>query len=397
MTAKTFVIAKFEFTKTIRRKGFIVGMFILPALMLLFFWLSSSTGVGMGVNYENQTFGFIDGAGFLHASPCYISYSDVNFGKEALIRKDINCLFIVPQNYLQTGTFTVFTMDTSLIRSKETVYSIHEFIAKNLLIYTNVPDAIAQKVLTPDNPEVIALDGYGTVIDNQTLEGLVLPLVFTLVLALGILTSSSYLMQGIGEEKENRRGEFLLSYCSAEELLAGKILGYGAVSFVQIIFWALIGLIVMMISSFSSLFAGMQSTWLLLVAVLYFILGYFLFSVSIACTASLVPSLREAQQVLAIFSLFAVLPMVFLDYLMEDPNSFLMQIMTYFPYTAPFIAMARLALTSVPLPHIALSLAILVLSIGILIKLSAKIFRMGMLTYGKRATLKEVYKSLMGE
>ena len=61
-----------------------------------------------------------------------------------------------------------------------------------------------------------------------------------MVLALGILTSSGYLMQGIGEEKESRRGEFLLSHCSAEELLAGKILGYAGVSLLQIAVWVAI-------------------------------------------------------------------------------------------------------------------------------------------------------------
>jgi ABC-2 type transport system permease protein len=198
-------------------------------------------------------------------------------------------------------------------------------------------------------------------------------------------------MQGIGEEKESRRGEFLLSHCSAEELLAGKILGYAGVGLLQIGVWVAIGLIVIAASPFAGLFAELQVTWLICLAVIYFVLGYFLFSVSIACAASLAPSVREAQQVSAIFSMFAVFPLIFLQFLLQDPNSLLMQVLTYFPYTAPFVAMVRLTLVTVPPYQILVSIAILVIAILVLTRLAARIFRMGMLTYGKRVTLKEVW------
>ncbi|MCX6690546.1 MAG: ABC transporter permease [Methanoregula sp.] len=391
MTTKALVVAKFEFTKTIRRKGFIFGTLGLPALMLLIIGLSFYSGAGFGTHSDNQTIGFVDGAGVLQASSGYISYPDVDSGKAALLKKEISGLLIVPQDYLRTGTLTIYTMDTSLVGSTGSMQSAQEFMKKNLIRYGNVPDAIAQRILEPEKPDVIVLDATGNVKGDHEIMGFILPFVLAMILAISILTSSGYLMQGIGEEKESRRGEFLLSHCSAEQLLAGKILGYGAVSLVQIMVWAGIGLIVIAISPFASLFAGIEITWLLLAAVLYFILGYFLFSVSIACAASLTPSLREAQQVSAIFSLFAVFPLVFLQLLMQDPDSLMMQVLTYFPYTAPFITMVRLTLTGVPLYQIVLSLAILVLSIGILTKLAARIFRMGMLTYGKRATLKEIW------
>jgi ABC-2 type transport system permease protein len=378
MTAKSLVVAKFEFVKTVRRKGFILGTLGLPALMLFVIGLSLYTG-------------YIDAVGFMQATPGFVQYPDIAAGQAALVKGDIHRLLIVPPDYIQTGTLTVYTMDNSLLGSAGSSQSAQEFVTKNLLRHENVSDQVAQKILSPAPPTVIVLDEAGNPKGNQKIAGFVLPFALTMVLAIGILTSSGYLMQGIGEEKESRRGEFLLSHCSAEELLAGKILGYAGVGLLQIAVWVAIGLIVIAASPFAGLFLGLPVTGLLCLAVIYFVLGYFLFSVSIACTASLAPSVREAQQVSAVFSMFAVFPIIFLQFLLQDPNSLLMQVLTYFPYTAPFVAMVRLTLVTVPPYEIVASIAILVISIAVMTRLAARIFRMGMLTYGKRVTFREVW------
>ncbi|MFA6364605.1 ABC transporter permease [Methanoregula sp.] len=391
MTAKSLVVAKFEFVKTVRRKGFILGTIGLPLLMLFVIGLSLYTGAGIGTGATNQTTGYVDAAGFIQATPGFVQYPDIAAGKAALVKGNIHSLLIVPPDYIQTGTLTIYTMDNSLIGSAGSSQSVQEFMTTNLLRHENVSDQAAQKILSPVSPTVIVLDEAGNPKGDREILGFILPFALTMVLAIGILTSSGYLMQGIGEEKESRRGEFLLSHCSAEELLAGKILGYAGVSLLQITVWVAIGLVVIAASPFAEVFSGLQVTWLVCLAVIYFILGYFLFSVSIACAASLAPSVRESQQVSAVFSMFAIFPLIFLQFLLQDPNSLLMQVLTYFPYTAPFVAMVRLTLVTVPPYQIIVSIAILVISIVILTRLAARIFRMGMLTYGKRVSLREVW------
>jgi len=394
MTAKSLVVAKFEFVKTVRRKGFILGTIGLPLLMLVVIGLTLYTGAGIGTGTTNQTTGYVDAAGFVQTASGFVQYSDMDAGKAALVKGEIDSLLIVPPDYFRTGTLTVYTLDNSLLGSAGSSQSVQEFMTTNLLRHENVSDQAAQKILSPVSPTVIVLDEAGNPKGDQKVTGFVLPFALTMVLAIGILTSSGYLMQGIGEEKESRRGEFLLSHCSAEELLAGKILGYAGVGLLQIVVWVAIGLAVIAASPFAALFAEIQVTWLVCLAVVYFVLGYFLFSVSIACTASLAPSVREAQQVSAVFSMFAVFPLIFLQFLLKDPNSLLMQVLTWFPYTAPFVAMVRLTLVTVPPYQIVVSIAILVIAIVILTRLAARIFRMGMLTYGKRVSFREVLRFL---
>jgi len=392
MTQKALVVAKFEFTKTVRRKGFILGTLGLPLLILVIMGLSLYTGAGIGTAMENQTTGYVDGTGFVEPAPGYVPYPDLAAGKTALVAGQIHTLVVVPADYLRNRTLTVYTMDASLMGSTGSNTAVQEFLAKNVLRHENVSEEATQAVLSPSSPSVIVLDESGNPKGSQELAGFILPFAMTMVLALGILTSSGYLMQGIGEEKESRRGEFLLSYCSAENLLAGKIIGYAAVSLLQMGVWIAMALLVVAATPLAAIFSGLQLSGLVGIAVVYFVLGYFLFSVSIACTASLAPSVREAQQVSAIFSMFAVFPLIFLQFLLSDPNSLAMQFLTYFPYTAPFIGMVRLTLVSVPPYQIAISMGILVLSIVVLTRLAARIFRMGMLTYGKRAGLADVLR-----
>lgn len=391
MTAKSLVVAKFEFVKTVRRKGFILGTLGLPLLILVIIGLSVYTGAGIAVSSVNQTYGYVDSAGFVQPAEGFTPYQDIESGKAALVAGTIGGLVVIPGDYLSNGTLTVYTMDSSLLGSAGASQSVQDFMAKSLLRYANVSDAITEKVTSPASPKMIVLDETGKPKGDQEVMGFILPFAMTMVLALGILTSSGYLMQGIGEEKESRRGEFLLSHCSAEDLLAGKIIGYAGVSLLQILVWAAIGLAVVAATPLASMFSQIQVTGLVLLAIVYFVLGYFLFSVSIACAASLAPSVREAQQVSAIFSMFAVFPLIFLQFLLSDPNSVFMQFLTYFPYTAPFIAMVRLTLVSVPPYQIVISMAVLVISIVLLTRLAARIFRMGMLTYGKRASLRDVW------
>ena len=192
------------------------------------------------------------------------------------------------------------------------------------------------------------------------------------------------------EEKESRTGELLLSSLSADQLLKGKIIGYGSVGLLQIVIWILAGLIMIFNSPLAGLFAGIEISWVFALAILYFVLGYFLFAVSIACAASICSTTREAQQTSTIFTMFAIIPLMFAQFIMMAPNSIVAKILTYFPYTSPFITMMRLPLTEVPFYEIAISIAILIISISIITKLSAKIFRMGMLMYGKRASLRDI-------
>lgn len=393
MKNKSFIVAKYEFLKTVKRKQFLFSAIFLPLIMMLplmfaMDYLPSLTS--QTANNTNEKIGFVDYANFLEPTQEFIEYTDIQPAKQALINEGISSFFVVQKDYFNTSKIVIYSKDGSFLSSTPTK-TIEGFLMKNLLRYGNVNDEIAEKIENPMATEKITLDEEGNIKEEKSgVDGFLLPYALSLLLILSITTSSGYLMQGIGEEKESKTGELLLSSISADQLLKGKILGYGSAGLLQIGIWIFVGLIMIFNSPLASLFIGVEISLVFALAILYFILGYFLFATSIACVASISSSTREAQQTSMIFTMFALIPLMFAQFIMMAPNSMFAKILTYFPYSSPFITMMRLPLVEISFYEIAISIVILMISIGIMTKLSGKIFRMGMLMYGKRASLREV-------
>lgn len=390
MKNKSLIVAKYEFLKTVKRKGFLFAALLLPLLIMLPLMFTMHYLPSLSPETANEKIGFVDYAGFLEPEQNFVEYRDIEAAKQALIVGNISSFFVVHRDYFNTSRITIYSKDGSFFSSTPTK-TIKDFLIKNLLRYGNVSDEIAEKIENPMAAEKVTIDEQGNIKEKKSgAGGFLLPYALAMLLILGIMTSSGYLMQGIVEEKESKTGELLLSSISADQLLKGKILGYGSVGLLQIGIWILVGLIMIFNSPLAGLFVGIEISWVFALAILYFILGYFLFAVSIACAASISTSTREAQQTSMIFTMFAIIPLMFAQFIIMAPNSMVAKIFTYFPYTSPFITMMRLPLVEMPFYEIALSIAILIISVGLVTKLSGKIFRMGMLMYGKRASLRDI-------
>ena len=390
MKNKSLIVAKYEFLKTVKRKGFLFAALLLPLLVMLPLLFTMHYLPSLIPEVTNEKIGFVDHSDFLKPDQNFVEYGDIKVAKRALINDKISSFFVVQPDYFNTSRITIYSKTSALFSSTPT-RTTKGFLMKNMLRYGNVSDEIAEKIENPMVAEKVTVDNEGNIKKEKSIAGgFLLPYALAFLLILGIMTSSGYLMQGIVEEKESRTGELLLSSLSADQLLKGKIIGYGSVGLLQIVIWILAGLIMIFNSPLAGLFAGIEISWVFALAILYFVLGYFLFAVSIACAASICSTTREAQQTSTIFTMFAIIPLMFAQFIMMAPNSIVAKILTYFPYTSPFITMMRLPLTEVPFYEIAISIAILIISIGIITKLSAKIFRMGMLMYGKRASLRDI-------
>jgi ABC-2 type transport system permease protein len=221
--------------------------------------------------------------------------------------------------------------------------------------------------------------------------GFFIPYAIAFLLMFAILGSSGYLMQGVVVEKGNKTVVILLSSMSANELLSGKILGFGSAGLLQVLVWICSAGIIMFLSPFTSLFQGIQVSWILILAIVYFILGYLLFAGSMACVEAPASTVRDAQQGAVIFTMLGILPLLLLTIIVKAPNSVIAKVLTYVPYTTSVTTLMRITQVEVPIYELAASLLILVISVLIMFKLSAKIFRTGMLMYGKKMRIKDVF------
>jgi ABC-2 type transport system permease protein len=227
-------------------------------------------------------------------------------------------------------------------------------------------------------------------------SALILPYIFGILLMMSIFTSSGYLLQGLGEEKENRVMEILLSSISPKQLLAGKVLGLGAAGLVQIIVWLVSANFIMKIASntWGNVIGSLQVPLdFLILGIVYFVLGYLFMAVIMAGVGSISPTAREGQQMSAIFTIPVIIPIYFMGLIMEHPENIAVKILTFIPITAPITVIVRLGLSEIPLWELLVSIAILILSIWGLFVLTTKLFRTYLLMYGKRPDLKEIIRS----
>ncbi len=209
--------------------------------------------------------------------------------------------------------------------------------------------------------------------------------IFIILLMVMIISSGGMLVRSLLEEKSNRLIEILVSSCTPAQLLTGKIFGLSLLGLFQIVIWGLIGISLTGAGTVHP--DAFQNIPLTLV---YFILGFIFYTGIFVGLGSVVTTEQEAQQFTSYLSMILVLPIVFAITAIQNPNSEFVRILSYIPLTTPSIMLLRLNIAPLPTWEILLTIFILLISIFISIRLSSKIFKIGILSYGKRPSLREL-------
>jgi ABC-2 type transport system permease protein len=398
---KTLLIFRHEFLNTIKRKGFIILLLTLPVLALLGIGILNITSGIAKPPTEVTKIGYVDEAGGFdqfttQGSITMVIFDTTEAATQALIKKDISGYFVIPPDYISEGIIKRYITQREVTPPDATTSAIKNFLSSNLLA-GKVPSSTIDRIEAPLNLVTITLTSTGEVASEQGgLTNLIIPGIFGLLLALSLTFSSSYVLQGLGEEKENRLMEILLSSVSTRQLIIGKVLGIGTAGLAQIVVWVIT--IPLLLNLASSSIGGFISTIqipsnFLVLGVAYFVLGYLLFAVLSAGVAAISATVREAQGLAAIFTLFAVAPFWFYSLIMLFPNSPIWVVFSIFPFSAPVLVMLRLGMTGVPVWQLAVSIAVLVLSIAGGLLLAAKLLRTYILMYGKRPNLGEIIRN----
>jgi ABC-2 type transport system permease protein len=290
-----------------------------------------------------------------------------------------------------------YSVDRELDIAPPKLAAIRSFLTDNLLA-GKVGDQVVVRVEAPPGLVSITLTSTGEVAPEQGgFANFVIPGIFGLLLALAIIFSSTYVLQGLGEEKESRLMEILLSSISTRQLVIGKVLGIGAAGLVQVVVW--VATAPLLLNLASSSIGGFLATMhipggFLALAVVYFILGYLLYAIISAGIAAVATSVREAQGIAGVITMFAVAPFWFLSLIMLMPDSPIWAVLSIFPLTAPVLVMLRMGLTGVPAWQLAVSILVMGLTVVGGLLLVAKLLRTYVLMYGKRPTLGEIFRSL---
>lgn len=221
---------------------------------------------------------------------------------------------------------------------------------------------------------------------------------FLMILYTTIIVYGQSVMRGALEEKTSRILEILLSSSNSFQLMMGKLFGIGFVGLTQYLIWALAALGALTVMNISAPAAITQisfSPGILGYFVLFFLIGYFEFSSLYAAAGAMCSSQDDAQAMSAPITFLIIIPFIISISLgVGDPSSSLSQILSMMPFFAPMLMFLRIQLSNPPLWEIATAVLINVLAIFLFTYLSAKIYRVAILIYGKRPTLPEIFRWL---
>jgi ABC-2 type transport system permease protein len=218
---------------------------------------------------------------------------------------------------------------------------------------------------------------------------MLMPMAFMMLLFMSVMTSGQYLLTSTVEEKSNRVVEVLLSAVSAMELMTGKILGQMAVGLLVLALYAGLGLVALV--SFATL--GLVDPILIAFLLIFYVLAFFTFASLMAAVGAAVNEMREAQSMMMPLMMVLMVPMMLWLPLSREPNSMLAVVLSFVPPLSSFVMLLRMASQSPPpmwqpLVAIAIGLA----GVWGSLWFAAKVFRVGLLMFGKPPTFGTLIK-----
>lgn len=305
---------------------------------------------------------------------------------------DLRGLYVIPKDYILAGKVMFYSRSDNMFRDRLRPGDtpLGKILIESLL-RGKVNAGIVQRVKSPIKIEELTMDSSGQFAKSNFIAKLsrnLVPVAFGILLMISLFMASGYLLQGVATEKGNRVMELLLSSVTPMELMGGKLIGLGAAGLTQVFIWLVFAMVPMLV------FVPFLKLNILqiLLSLLYFLLGYLLFGSLMLGLGSLGETHQEAQQFAGVVTFIAALPLGFTSVILTNPDSTVSRVLAFIPFTAPSIMIIRLGVGNVSWLDTVCSLMILGLSVYIALGLAAKLFRVGVLLYGKRPTIPEIWR-----
>ena len=261
-----------------------------------------------------------------------------------------------------------------------------------------LPHDVADKLVDGVHIQTFQVKKDGSVMKSNAAASFYKGYIMAILLSMTTMIYGMNVARSIIQEKTSRIFEVMLAIAKPTDMLAGKLIGVGAVGLTQIGIWLVAGGIMIGTPVAGAVLSGDYAVHISITeAVLfpvYFVLGYLLYSSLFAGLAATCETEQELQMYMPLAAAPTWLSFSLIMLVINDSNSFWSVAASFFPPTAPVIMFLRMASQIPPAWQFAVSIALLLLSIWVVLWISAKLYRVGILMYGKRATLPELVRWL---
>lgn len=325
--------------------------------------------------------------------------ADVEALKQRVRDGELTALAVIPPTALlqsptdDENTFDLFVAgDISPFHSAMFEDALAESIVRARVSATGVNLAEARRLVAEPDANIRQLSKSGGEAKESAELKMLIPVAFMMLLWISTFTSGNYLLTSTIEEKSNKVMEVLLSAVSPFELMAGKILGQAAVSFIMLAMYSGVGLAALAVAARMDLIPPI----LLLYLFIYFIMAYFMVAAIMAGVGSAVSELRDAQSLITPAMLVLMIPLILWLPISNAPNGVLATVSSYIPPLTPFVMILRVTTATEPVPtwQIISSIVAGFCWTIIMVWACAKVFRIGVLMYGKPPTPLELFRWL---
>ena len=423
---KLRMVIRREYLDRIRKKSFWLGTLLFPLLMLgLIFFQFLLADVEAG---KLRSIALVDSTGkLLDAFQAKLSEEKLKDGKPAFrvepvpvtgdleaTRKslesrvdsgDLFGIITIGKDLDAAGNFRLYARSVGNLAVQRTLQrALRDAVIGLRLERSNLSleQEQLEKILSPIELESFQVAAGGQVKKKGFDEAYFGTFTFVMILYMALLLYGVAVMRGILEEKSNRIMEVLLGSLSPDQLMTGKILGIGLVGLTQMAIYAATAGFVRLYMAASPLagdWAGALdavSPLKMLYFLIYFLLGYFLYTSLFAAVGAVCNSEQEAQNLQTPVVMCLVVPMVATFFFVANPDSTAAVVVSLIPLFTPMVMFMRISVLTPPFWQIALSIVLLLATNYFFFKAVGRIFRIGVLMYGKRPTVPEILRWARG-
>lgn len=399
---KSWIIVKHEYRKHVLRKGFLLALFSVPI------WILVSIVFGLLavlLTHNGTPIGFVDNSGFLRLAvyppretsilnnPDIYPYTSETSARKALEQGKIQAYYVIPKDYPNDRTVKSYYLK----QPKQPVNQHFEDFLRLNLVRDLSPDQ-SKRLIDGTSVVTIALEANNKNSTTTDWFKIAAPILGAILLITAIFTSSGYLMQAIVDEKENKTMEILATSLSPGEIMSSKVIALISVGLTQVVVWSLFaGLGIIVGRSMLPFMQTVRVDWSIIGTILVMVIPTFIMiSALMTAIGATVTEASEGQQVSGLITLPVMLPFMLMGVILPNPNGPISIILSFFPLTASMTILLRSAFGTVPAWQIIFVAVLLIACAALSLWFAGRVFRAGMLRYGKRMTWKEIGGVLRG-
>jgi ABC-2 type transport system permease protein len=385
---KIWVVVQREFVEKVRNKWFIISTVLGPLLMASFVVLPILMAEGGGaqrrivvvdlgtVDLASRLVGVLRAPLPVTATLLRVELADLADVADSLTAlvggKEVDGYLIVSEEAVEDGAVEYRGSNVSSMADMQVLERVlRETVVTERLGRAGVDAEVVQRARIPLRMRTLSIRG-GKVTEGSGESAFILAYAVWLVLYMAILLYGVQVMGAVVEEKTSRVIELLISSLRPFQLLAGKVIGVGAVGL-----------------GFAFPAVPLETIAIVLT---YFLLGYFLYAAMFAAVGAMSNSDAEARQAQTPVIMLLVIPTVLMLGILQQPDGAMAVSLSLIPFCSPIAMPVRWAAATVPIEELALSIGLLVVALLLVVWVAARIYRVGILMYGKRPNPKELWR-----